>query len=282
MPKIDLHCHSTISDGMLTPADLVGYAASQGVSLLALTDHDDVGGLQEARIAAGKHSLALIDGVEISVSRNGQTLHIVGLKIDPAGKALAQGLERLRTGRTERAAAIAAALDKIGIKGSLEGAYAFARERIISRTHFARFLISQGCAKDMKAVFKKYLAKGKPGYVPHPWAELGEAVGWIREGGGIAVLAHPGRYDLSKIRMRALLAEFKEAGGAALEVVTAGHTPEQYRIFAGYAAQYGLLASRGSDYHGPGLSYLEMGKLPDLPAGCTPVWYDWPEAGGQR
>lgn len=278
MPSlIDLHSHSLVSDGTLSPAALVAHAAERGVHVLALTDHDDVAGLPEARVAAAQHGITLVDGVEISVTWNGRTLHVVGLKIGADYPPLVEGLAAIRAGRYQRAAGMAASLDQAGIHGSLEGASAYATRGIISRTHFARFLVERGYAKDVGAVFKKFLVKGKPGYHEHRWATLEEALGWIVGSGGIAVLAHPGRYDLGRTHMARLLAEFRELGGRAVEVVTGSHTPEQYQYFARLAWQFGLQASLGSDYHGPGHNYIEMGRLPDLPALCTPVWHDWPE-----
>ncbi len=274
-PLIDLHSHSTVSDGSLTPAELVGHAAGLNVAVLALTDHDDVAGLDEARRAAEGAGIALVNGVEISVTWNNRTLHVVGLRIDPSFPALQQGLEHIREGRAGRAERIAAELAKHGIQGSLEGAYGFANERIISRTHFARFLVSRGYAKDLRTVFKKFLVQGKPGHVSHRWAELGEAIGWIRGSGGIPVLAHPGRYDMGRATLENLLAEFKEAGGQAIEVISGSHSPDMNRQFAEVAVRHGLLASRGSDYHSPEQAYLSMDRLPELPPQCTPVWRDW-------
>ncbi len=278
MLNIDLHSHSTVSDGLLSPEELVQRAALRGVEVLALTDHDDIGGLECARQAAIQHGVQLINGVEISVSWNNQTLHIVGLRIDPKSPPLLQGLEVIRLGRALRAQGIAAELEKSGVHGSLQGATMNAgNPNLIGRTHFARFLVKQGHAVDVKGVFKKFLTPGKPGYVEHRWAALADAVSWIRESGGIAVIAHPGRYSISIAQMRQLLAEFKDLGGAALEVVTGSHAPEQYSIFARYAKQYGLLASVGSDYHGPGESHRDIGHLPELPQGCQPVWRQWPD-----
>ncbi|HQR50403.1 MAG TPA: 3',5'-nucleoside bisphosphate phosphatase [Methylophilaceae bacterium] len=274
---IDLHSHSVVSDGTLTPSELVEHAAARGVRVLALTDHDDVAGLEEAAEAAVRHGIALVNGVEISVTWNGRTVHVVGLKISPTHIPLLQGLATIRQGRYQRAEGMAASLEQAGIHGSLDGAHAYATCGIISRTHFARFLVQQGYAKDVSAVFKKYLVKGKPGYQEHRWAALEDAVGWITGSGGIAVLAHPGRYDLGRVNMLKLLAEFRELGGTGVEVVTGSHTPEQYHHFARLSHQFGLLASLGSDYHGPGQTYTDMGRLPDLPANCTPVWHDWPE-----
>jgi predicted metal-dependent phosphoesterase TrpH len=248
------------------------------VKVLALTDHDDVDGLEAARAAAARHGMGFINGVEISVSWRSHTLHIVGLNIAPDYPPLAQGLLGVRSGRGERAKKMAAELAKAGIGGVLQGAYRFAQNpNMISRTHFARYLVETGHCKDVKSVFNRYLVKGKPGYVPHQWASLADAIGWIRGSGGIAVLAHPGRYmsghsGMGKKTMHELLAEFVELGGQALEVVTGSHTPEQYAEFARYAEEFHLLASCGSDFHGPGESYRDMGRLPDFPLGCRPVW----------
>ena len=278
MLNIDLHCHSTISDGLLTPTQLVEHAAARGVNVLALTDHDDVGGLAEARAVAMEKNITLINGAEISVDWRGQTIHIVGLGINPEHPSLVRGLESIRNGRLVRARNIAAQLDKFGIHGSFEGACRNAGEgHLLGRMHFARFLIQQGHAKDAKAVFKKYLVKGKPGYAPHQWVPLSDAVGWICGSGGRAVIAHPGRYKLSKKALDELLEEFRALGGEAIEVITGSHTPEQSLLFARHSQRLGLLASRGSDFHGPGESYFDLGRMPPLPDICKPVWHDWHE-----
>lgn len=279
MLNIDLHCHSNVSDGLLPPAEVVRRAAEHGVHVLALTDHDDVAGLEEAHGAAREASITLINGVEISASWGSHTLHVVGLNIDPAHPGLRAGLEAIRRGRAERARRMAEKFDAVGIEGSLEGAYALATNKgLIGRTHFARFLVERGHVKDVRTVFKKYLVKGKPGYVSHQWAALDETVGWIRDSGGVAVLAHPGRYQIGRVRMDDLLAEFKAAGGEGIEVVTSSHTAEMTAHFAVLSTRFGLLASRGSDFHGPGESMIELGRLPDLPAQCQPVWHAWREA----
>ena len=276
--QIDLHCHSTISDGLLSPQDLVAYAAKSGVKVLALTDHDDVSGLQAAREAALQHDIHFINGVEISATWKKRTLHIVGLKIDAENTALKTALDKVRIGRDERAQEMAAGLARVGIEGAYEGANAIAKQSILTRSHFAQFLVQSGHVKDVKTVFKKFLVKGKPGFVDHQWMSLEAAVGLINDCGGSAVIAHPGRYDLGKINMLLLMHEFKSYGGAAIEVVTGSHTPPQYQQFAKIAHQFSLKSSIGSDYHGPGLSYMAMGCVPELPAGCVPVWADWPEA----
>ena len=279
MPSlIDLHSHSTISDGLLGPAELVAHAAAQGLRVLALTDHDDVAGLPEAYAAASSHGITLIPGVEVSVTWRRRTLHIVGLKVDPDHPPLQAGLQKIRAGRHTRAEGMAEGLRKIGIEGALEGAYRYAQQGIISRTHFARFLVEQGFAKDAKAVFKHYLVKGKPGYVEHEWASLEDAMGWIIGSGGHAVIAHPGRYDLGRTNMLLLMEEFRALGGLGIEVVTGSHSVDQYAEFARISRMFGLRASLGSDYHGPGHTYVEMGRLPDRPEGCAPVWQDWDEA----
>ena len=284
MLEYDLHCHSNVSDGTLSPTELVARAAERGVKVLALTDHDDVDGLSEARAAAAQHGMVFINGVEISVSWRTHTLHIVGLNIDPTYAPLAQGLQQVRSGRGERAQKMSDELAKIGIGGVLQGAYRFTNNpNMIGRTHFARFLVESGHCKDVKSVFNRYLVKGKPGYVPHQWADLQDAIDWIRGSGGIAVLAHPGRYmvgrhSMGKKTMHELLTAFVECGGQALEIVTGSHTPQQYAEFARYAAEFDLLCSCGSDFHGPGESYRDMGRLPDLPLGCRPVWESWQPA----
>ena len=281
MLDYDLHCHSTVSDGLLSPSELVARAAERGVKFLALTDHDDVDGLTEAAEAAARCGIAFINGVEISVSWRSHTLHIVGLNIDPNYPALAEGLHGIRSGRRHRAELMAESLARSGIGGVLEGAYRYAANPdIIGRTHFARYLVEAGHCKDVGSVFKRYLVKGKPGYVPHQWADLQDAINWIRGAGGIAVLAHPGRYTagrkaMGKSTLRELLEEFTAMGGQAIEVVTGSHTPPQYAEFARYATEFGLLSSCGSDYHGPGESYRDMGRLPDLPLECKPVWSAW-------
>ena len=276
--QIDLHCHSTISDGILSPQDLVAHAAKSGVKVLALTDHDDVSGLQAAREAALQHDVHFINGVEISASWKKCTLHIVGLKIDAENTALKTALDKVRIGRDERAQEMAAGLAKAGIEGAYEGANAIAKQSILTRSHFAQFLVQSGHVKDVKTVFKKFLVKGKPGFVDHQWMGLEAAVGLINDCGGSAVIAHPGRYDLGTINMLLLMHEFRSYGGVAIEVVTGSHTPPQYQQFAKIAHQFSLKSSIGSDYHGPGLSYMAMGCVPELPAGCVPVWADWPEA----
>ncbi len=276
MSNYDLHTHSNISDGLLPPAALVERAATAGVSTLALTDHDDVAGLPFARAAADRLGIALVNGVEISVTWRKRTIHIVGLQIDPQHQPLVAGLAAIRQGRAIRAQRMADSLAQAGIPDALAGAYRYAdNPEIIGRTHFARFLVHQGYAKDVRTVFRHFLVGGKPGYVAHEWAALADAVQWINAAGGIAVLAHPGRYDLGRQLLPELIGEFKAAGGRAIEVVTGSHTPDQYALFARYAQEFELLASRGSDFHGPGESYVEPGALPPLPPSLLPVWHDW-------
>ncbi|MBX9675639.1 MAG: PHP domain-containing protein [Methylotenera sp.] len=276
--QIDLHCHSTISDGLLAPKDIVALAAKSGIKVMALTDHDDITGLPIARNAALEHGIHFVNGVEISVTWKKRTLHIVGLKFDAENEALKNALAAVRVGRDERAIQMAEGLAKVGIAGAYEGAKEIAKQSILTRSHFAQFLAKNGHAKDVKSVFKKFLVKGKPGFVDHKWMDLESAVSLITNAGGQAVIAHPGRYDLGAINMMLLMHEFRGYGGAAIEVVTGSHNPPQYQQFAKIAHRFSLKASLGSDYHGPGLSYMAMGCVPDLPAGCDPVWADWPEA----
>lgn len=276
MLKIDLHCHSTISDGLFTPTQLVEHALSRQIQVLALTDHDDVAGLEEASIAAREKNITFVAGVEISVTWQNKTLHILGLGIDPQFAPLVNGLSTIREGRLGRAQNIAKQLDKFGIYGSFEGAQAYASKgKLIGRTHFARFLVEKGYAKDVRAVFKKYLVKGKPGYVSHQWASLADAVNWIISSGGQAVIAHPGRYQISKNTMEALLNEFRDLGGSGIEIISPSHTPEQIQLFTYYSNRLNLLASCGSDFHGPGESHFDLGQIPAMPADCTPIWQNW-------
>ena len=269
----DLHSHSTCSDGLLSPAQLTERAVLKGVTALALTDHDDVSGLEEAKHAADEWGIEIIPGVEISVLWQGTTLHIVGLHIDPEHQPLAVGLADIRAGREQRARKMADSLAAAGIEGSLEGARRYAQNpELVSRSHFARFLVAQGVSRDTNSVFRDYLTPGKPGFVPHQWALLTDALDWIRGSGGIAVLAHPGRYRINEAQRGQLLREFRDSGGAAVEVVTGSHAPDEYVTWARYAKEFGLLASVGSDFHGPGESYRDLGEIPALPAGCEPVW----------
>jgi len=272
----DLHCHSTFSDGLLTPTQLVARAYECGVQMLALTDHDELAGLTEARCAAEGVGMRFIDGVEISVSWGEGSIHIVGLRINPLNLELSEGLERTRTSRDSRAIKMAASLAAAGIPDALEGALRYAgNPALISRAHFARFLVEQGYAREVRSVFEHYLVKGKPGFVPHQWASLAEAIGWVLASGGMAVIAHPGSYRMSLPVMRELLGTFRDLGGQGLEVLSGAHSPEQYQEYAKLAREYGLHASRGADYHGPKESRMEFGALPELPPDLTPVWQDW-------
>lgn len=275
-PNYDLHCHSTASDGLLAPAELVRRAAGNGVDMLALTDHDEISGLTEARAQAGELGLRFVDGVEVSISWGGIAIHIVGLNIDPRNAQLQQGLHGIRQGRTERAKKMAQDLARAGIAGSLEGAYAYVdNPNLIGRTHFARFLVEKRYVSDVKSAFQHYLVSGKAGYVPHQWATLENGLAYIKAGGGVAVVAHPGRYKLTRTEMRKFLGEFKDGGGAGVEVITSSHTGEQFLEYAILANEFGLLASRGSDFHGPGESRVDLGRLPNLAADLKPVWHDW-------
>lgn len=274
---IDLHSHSNISDGLLSPTDLVKHAATHGVKILALTDHDDIGGLAEAQQAAIQHGIQLVNGVEISVTWKKRTLHVVGLNVNPLDTLLMKSLATVRQSRLDRAKQMALGLEKAGIHGAFEAASTLAQQSILTRMHFARFLVERQYAKDAKSVFKKYLVKGKPGFVDHEWMSLESALNLITGSGGMAVLAHPGRYDIRRTNMLLLLEEFRALGGSAIEVVTGSHTAAQYVEYAKYAQLFGLKASLGSDYHGKGISFMEMGRLPALPSNCVPVWQDWPQ-----
>lgn len=274
--NVDLHCHSRFSDGVLTPAEVVRRAHDQGVQALALTDHDELGGLAEAAECAQKLGLTFVTGVEISVTWANHTIHIVGLRIDPDNALLRAGLAGIRAGRDGRARAMAESLATVGVVGAYEGAMKYVgNPQLISRTHFARYLVETGVCETVRDVFQRYLVEGKPGYAPHRWAKLSEAVHWIRQAGGIAVLAHPGRYRVGDVGLWALLEEFREAGGEAIEVVTGSHTRAQYQRFGRLAREFGFRASRGSDFHSPDESRVDLGQLPPLADSVVPLWHDW-------
>jgi len=272
----DLHCHSVVSDGTLTPEALAQRAAANGVDLWALTDHDEIGGQHRARAAAQAQGMSYLTGTEISVTFAGQTVHIVGLGIDENHPDLREGLASVRGGREARGRDIAAQLAAAGIPGAFEGAMKFAdNPELLGRTHFARFLVEAGVRRTVSEVFQSYLIEGKPGFVPHRWATLEQSVRWIRSAGGRAVIAHPGRYSFDDMQLGALIDQFRSLGGEGIEVVTGSHAPHQYAQYASLAVKNGLLASRGSDFHGPEESRADLGSLPHLPAGLTPVWHDW-------
>lgn len=278
--RYDLHTHSTASDGTLTPAELVARAAAAGVQVLALTDHDTTAGIAEASAEAGRQGIRLVPGVEISVSWGSQVIHLVGLGVDPDHEPLQQGLAGLCRFRDWRAREIGRRLAKKGIDDAFEGARALSNGRLVSRTHFARFLVQQGHAADVRKVFQHFLVRGKPGYVPGEWAALADAVGWILAAGGQAVVAHPARYPLTRSKLRRLLGEFREAGGFALEVISGSHSKDDRFTMARHARDFGLRGSAGSDYHGPENPWIELGRLPPLPEGVVPVWRDWPDGAG--
>ena len=269
----DLHCHSTTSDGTLEPEELAARAAANGVDLWARTDPDEVGGQQRAIEAARAQGMKSLTGVEISVTFAAVTVHIVGLGFDHTDPRMAEGLADTRDGRGPRAIAMAEQLAQVGIAGAYEGALKYVgNPRLISRTHFARFLVESGVCRDTPEVFRKYLVEGKPGYVPHRWAKLGDAVRWITQSGGVAVIAHPARYKFTPNEEYALFSEFKQHGGQGVEVVTGSHTAAEALRYADMAREFDLLASRGSDFHSPDESHIDLGRLPPLPPDLKPVW----------
>ena len=269
----DLHSHSNISDGTLAPQALAARAHAKGVALWSLTDHDEISGQQRARDTALALGMDYLSGTEISVSFAGETVHIVGLGFDAEDAALQAGLAATRAGRLQRAQDMAAGLAAVGIGGAFEGALRYvSNPDLISRTHFARFLVDSGVCTDTHSVFRRYLTQGHPGYVPHSWARLGDAVRWITEAGGVAVIAHPARYRFTATEEYALITEFIAHGGQGMEVMTGSHSHSEQVKYAGTAVEFGLLASRGSDFHSPTESRVELGSLPDLPGKLQPVW----------
>jgi len=273
--KYDLHSHSTASDGTLSPSDLISAAIEAEVDVLALTDHDTLDGVSEAHLAAQGASLKVINGVEVSVTWQSQVVHVVGLQVDLGAKSLVEGLKRNREFRDWRAQEIGRRLAKSGIANAYEAAKALSNGKLISRTHFARFLVEKGYAPDMKKVFKQYLTHGKPGHVKGEWASLEDVISWIREANGSAVLAHPARYGMTRSKLRRLIGEFDDAGGAALEVVTSSHSRDEIFTMARHAKDFSLMASCGSDFHGYGTPWAVLGRYPEIPPGVTPIWHDW-------
>ena len=269
----DLHCHSVVSDGTLTPEQLAARAKANGVELWALTDHDEVGGQDRALTAAQAQGMKYLTGVEISVTFAGKTVHIVGLGFDAHNEQLVNGLRQTRGGRGERAQEMSDGLAKVGIHGAYEGALKYVgNPELISRTHFARFLVESGVCQDTNEVFRRFLTEGNPGFVPHRWATLKDAVQWIVQAGGMAVIAHPARYGFTANEEYALFTEFKQHGGQGVEVVTGSHTVDEYVTYAEMAKEFNLFASRGSDFHSPDESRVDLGTLPWLPGQLTPVW----------
>lgn len=275
--NVDLHCHSTVSDGVLAPAEVAARAKANGVDAWALTDHDEIRGIPEARAAALDLGMRYVTGVEISVTWAGKTIHILGLNIDETNEELVRGLAMTRSGRERRAQDMAADLaSRAGIPDTFAGALKYVgNPDLISRSHFARYLVEIGACASVQDVFRHYLVEGKPGYVPHRWATLAEAVGWIRGAGGVAAVAHPGRYDLGPVAADAFFREFKNYGGTAIETVTGSHTVAQYAEYSKIANYYGFLASRGSDFHSPQDASIDLGRLPPLSNTVTPVWEHW-------
>jgi predicted metal-dependent phosphoesterase TrpH len=273
MLPIDLHSHSRVSDGILTPAELVRRAHQNGAQMLALTDHDEVGGIAEAKAEAARLGMTLVSGVEISVTWAGKTIHIVGLHVNENDPVLVDRLFHNRDGRKARADRMGERFQELGILGAYEGALAYVTNpSLISRKHFARYLVEAGVCPSVKKAFDRYLKEGGPAYIAHQWATLEQAVTWILDAGGMPIVAHPGRYGLSDLAMHEFLTEFKRYGGVGIEVVTGSHTREQYPIFAGVANRYGFLASLGSDFHAPEESTVDVGCLPDFPGKVNPVF----------
>jgi predicted metal-dependent phosphoesterase TrpH len=272
----DLHCHSNVSDGLFTPTEVAQRAHRGGVTFWSLTDHDEVAGQAEARRTAEALGMRYVCGVEVSVTWASRTVHVVGLGIDPQCQALVDGLYATRHGRMARAKAMGAELEKLGVPNAYEGALGYvSNPDLISRTHFARYLVEKGYAASVSEVFERFLGDGKPGYVPHRWAALKDALEWINAAGGVAVMAHPGRYRYTRLEFDTLFGEFIDLGGKAIEVVTGSHTPDQYREYADVARRFGFEASRGSDFHEPGEDRIELGGLPPLPSDLKPVWERW-------
>ena len=271
----DLHAHSTASDGTLSPAELMQHAHAAGVNVMALTDHDTTAGIAEARDTATQLGMDFIPGIELSVTWNNRTVHIVGLGIDENSEPMQAGIKKLMDFRQWRAEEIGRRLEKAGYSDMYEKAKAYSNGRLIGRVHFARALVEAGHADTVGAVFKKFLVGGKPGFVPGAWAELGDVVKWIREAGGRAIIAHPARYDMTRTKLRQLIADFKDLGGEGFEVCSGSHSKDDVNTMAQHARDFDLLASAGSDFHGPENPWVNLGQLAPIPQGLKPVWHDW-------
>ena len=267
---IDLHCHSTASDGTLTPQELLDRALTNGVELLSITDHDTVAAY--AALDEIPPSLSLVPGIELSTAWQGVGIHVVGLNVAPGHPAMTAAVTRQREARVARAGKIARRLVKLGLPDTLAAAAKQAGDGVIARPHFARALVELGVVKDISTAFRKYLGKGKAGDVKDHWAPLEDTIGAIRDAGGIAVLAHPGHYQLTRSKRRRLVADFKAAGGGAVEVISGRQDPALTAALAHDAVDFDLLASAGSDFHRPGQYGVELGAVPPLPPICTPVW----------
>lgn len=273
MLNIDLHCHSTASDGLLSTSAVTRRASENGVELFSLTDHDDLSGLPAARAVSDEVGMRFVNGVEISIEWGGLQVHILGYNFNAEAVALNAGLKSVRSGRIERARRMSNDLEKIGIKGCFDGAMRYAENpNLISRAHFARYLVESGVCRDVRSVFDSYIVPGRPGYVDHRWATLEESVGWILDAGGIASIAHPGRYKFSRSEIRALIEDFKRFGGQAIEIISGSQSADSVTVFGRLAREHGLMASCGSDFHGPGESYVDLGRIESLPQGLTPIW----------
>ncbi|ENC6730431.1 PHP domain-containing protein [Vibrio navarrensis] len=274
--RIDLHSHTTASDGRLTPAQLIDRAISFELDVLAVTDHDTVQALEEIHryVAQNQLQLTIINGIEISTVWQNKDIHIVGLNIDPHNAQLSQLIAQQQAHRVARSEMIAQRLAKATREGVLEEVRAIADGAPVTRAHFAKWLVDNGFAKNMQQVFKKYLTRNNPGYVPPNWCSMADAIGTIHAAGGLAVLAHPGRYDLTAKWLKRLLQVFVESGGDAMEVAQPQQSQQERRTLADYAIQYKLLASQGSDFHYPS-PWMELGRNLWLPSGVEPVWKDW-------
>lgn len=263
----------------MKPAEVVHRAHRNGVEALALTDHDILDGLTEAADEAARLGLRFVPGVEVSITWAGETVHVVGLGIDPSDRRLLEGLAGNRHGRDRRAREMAAALEKAGVPNAYQGAMAYVgNPELVSRIHFARHLIAQGICRDTREVFANWLVEGRPGHVPQRWASLQQAIDWIRGAGGQAVLAHPARYRFDEAGLWALAEAFVQAGGQGIEVVSGSHTEDDVRRFARWSRRLSLRASRASDFHDPQESRFDLGRIPPLPGDVEPIWSDWPGA----
>ncbi len=269
---IDLHTHSTASDGSYSPRELVKLAAQAGITRLAITDHDTLDGLASAMASCEKHEVSLVNGIELSCRFGNRSLHIVGLDIDPENEELNNAVFQSQQIRIKRGRIIGQKLEKSGISNAYKSTCELAGSNLIGRAHFARVLVEQGYAKNFKQVFKRYMTQGKPGYAAAQWMALETAINVIHAAGGLAVIAHPARYGLSRGQLRRLVEDFRDLSGDAIEVVSGKASPGEIENLARLAGEFSLAGSVGSDFHGPDKPWVKLGKLPQIPKHCVPVW----------
>ena len=271
--NVDLHCHTTVSDGALSPAQLIALAVDREIDMLAITDHDSIDCYRQ--IDTARADLTLITGIELSTTWQGRSVHIVGLNIDLKNPALLEGVSQQSLARDQRAVKISQRLEKLGFENTLQGARSISNGGQIGRPHFAQHLVQIHAVTSVQQAFNKYLGSGKAGDIKEHWASLEDVISWIRNAGGVAVLAHPTKYKMTRTKLCLLIEDFIDAGGEAMEVISGAQNPSITGSMAALCHKYNLLASCGSDFHAPEQPWASLGHVPQLPSNCKPVWTHW-------